>query len=128
MGSMNRAQRRKAERDQVREWREKGNYGQVLSLQRNGITEKDLDKAYKNGYEEGYMFASEAFLKKIYAACAKELLEEGRDPDGVVCFVQNVDHRFAVMFDSDEEIDDVYNLIGVKLNVDRTAINRIEGV
>jgi len=122
----NRQQRRRQEREQIRTWKEQGRYKQVLSLQRNGITEKDLDKAYKDGYEEGYMYASEGFLKRMYAAIAKELIEAGNPADDVVSFVKGVDQRFAVMFDADDEINDVYQQIGVQFNVDRRELIRIE--
>lgn len=125
---VNREFRRRQEREQVREWKQKGQYQQLMSFQRNGITTKDLDKARKDGYEDGYMYASECFLKKIYAAIAQELLDAGNDKDEVVSFVHNVDHRFAVMFDADDEINDVYQRIGIRFNIDRNAIDRIEEV
>ena len=62
----------------------------------------------------------------MYAAIAKELMEAGNEREEVVSFVQNVDHRFAVMFDAEEELDEVYDLLGVRFNVDRNAIERIE--
>lgn len=127
MGAMNRAQRRKAEREQVRNWRKQGEMNQVLSLQRNGITGADLDKAREDGYRDGYLYATEGFLKKMYAAIAKELLErEENSRDEIVQFVKAVDHRFSVMFDADDEIDSVYNSLGVWFNIDRNAVNRIE--
>ena len=122
----NRAMRRQQERNQIRAWKEQGRYGQVMSLQRNGIREKDLDTAYKNGYEEGYGFAAQAFFKVMYAAIAKELHEAGNGTDDIISFLQGVDHRVAVMFDADEEIDSVFDLIGVRLNVDKNAIDRVE--
>ena len=128
MGAMNRQQRRRQEREQIRAWKEQGHYGQVLSLQRNGITEKDLDKAYKDGYTEGYMYSSENFFKCMYAAIAKELIDAGNPNDDVINFVKGVDHRFAVMYDADEEINDVYESVGVRFNVDRNDIERIEVV
>ena len=85
-----------------------------------------MDKAYKDGYEEGYMYASEGFLKRMYAAIAKELIEAGNPADDVVSFVKGVDQRFAVMFDADDEINDVYQQIGVQFNVDRRELIRIE--
>lgn len=120
--------RRQIEREQVREWKRQGQIEQMRSLQRNGITEKDLDKAYKNGYENGYEYASEAFMKKMYAAIAKELISAGNPTDDVISFLHNVDHRFAVMFDADEEIDSVFEQIGVRFVVDRNALNRVEEV
>ena len=124
----NRAMRRQQERNQIRTWKEQGRYGQIMSLQRNGIKEKDLDTAYKNGYEEGYTYASTTFFKLMYAAMAKELHEAGNGTDEIIEFLHNVDHRVAVMFDSDEEIEEVFNLIGVRMNVEPNAIDRIEVV
>lgn len=126
MGAVNRQQRRKQERDQIRAWKDQGRYGQVLSLQRNGITQKDLDVAYNDGYKEGYLFSAEAFMKRMYAAIAMELIEAGNPKDDVVSFMHGVDHRFSVIFDADEEIDKVYDNIGVRFVIDRNAIERIE--
>ena len=126
MGAVNRQQRRKQERDQIREWKDQGRYGQVLSLQRNGITQNDLDAAYNDGYKEGYLFSAEAFMKRMYAAIAMELIEAGNPKDDVISFMHGVDHRFSVIFDADEEIDKVYDNIGVRFVIDRNAIERIE--
>ena len=126
MGAVNRQQRRKQERDQIRAWKDQGRYGQVLSLQRNGITERDLDQSYNDGYKEGYLFASECFMKRMYAAIAQELIEAGNPKDDVITFLHGVDHRFSVIFDADDEIDRIYDAIGVKFIIDRNAINRVE--
>lgn len=122
----NRALRRKQTRERMQEWVRTGEAEKVRMLSVNGITPKDLDQYYKNGYEDGYLTATEAFLKKMYAAMAKELLAAENDRDDVVSFVKGVDHRFAVMFDADEEIDDVFDEIGVRFNVDKNAIERVE--
>ena len=125
----NRALRRQQEREQVREWKRQGRYEQVRSLQRNGITEKDLDLAYQNGYKDGYDKAATSFFRQMYAAIAKELHEAGNDPEEIVSFLHGVDHRFAVMFDADEEINDVFDLIGVRINVcSNNSIDRISEV
>lgn len=124
----NRAQRRRQERETLRDWKAQGKYEQLLSIQRNGITAKDLDTAREEGYRDGYMYAAEGFMRKMYAAIAKELLEAGNSRDDVVAFVTGVDHKFAVMFDADEEIQEIYDQIGVLFNVDRNAVQRIEEV
>ena len=124
----NRAIRRQQERNQIREWKSQGRYNQVMSLQRNGIQEKDLDTAFKNGYDEGYKYASTAFFRLMYAAIAKELYESENGADEIITFLQNVDHRVAVMFDADEAIEEIFNLIGVRMNVEINAIDRIEVV
>ena len=128
MGTMNRAQRRQREREQIREWKSENRYEQVLSLQRNGITEKDLDKAFKNGYDEGYMYAARGWMKQMYAAIAQELLTAGNSRDDVISFLIGVDRRFAVMFDGDDELDEIYRQIGVRFNIDKDSIDRFEGV
>ena len=124
--SMKRQIQRRIEENMFGLYEAKSEYEKYKHLIQNGITQRDVDTAYKNGYEEGYLFASECFLKKMYAAIAKELLEAGNDREEVVSFVKGTDHRFAVMFDADEEIEDVYDQIGVRFNVDRNAIERIE--
>ena len=124
----NRAMRRKQQREKMGEWLRTGDAERVRLLSTNGITPKDLEEAQKKGYEEGYLFASEAFMKKFFAAIAKELIEAGNSKDEVISFVHGVDHRFAVMYDADDEIDDVYDLLGIRFVVDRNAINRIEEV
>lgn len=122
----NRALRRRQTREKMQEWVRTGEAEKVRILSANGIRPQDLDEQYKKGYEEGWITASEAFLRKMYAAIAKELIEAGNDREEVVSFVKGVDHRFAVMFDAEEEIEDVYDQIGVRFNVDRTAIERVE--
>lgn len=123
MGAMNRQQRRKAEREQVREWRRQGQMNQVLSLQRNGITCADLDKAREDGYRDGIFRSSEDLLKKLYSAIAKELIAHDENTkEEIVEFVKAVDHRFSLMYDADQEIEDVYNILGVYFDISRNAL------
>lgn len=123
---VNRQFRRQEQRQKMREWVRDGTAERVRKLSVNGITPADYEQVRKDGYEEGFMYASELFLKTMYAAIAKELIQAGNDREEVVSFVKGVDHRFATMYDADEEINDVYNEIGVRFNVDRNAIERIE--
>ena len=123
---MNRAMRRKQRRDKMQEWVRDGTAERVRKLSVNGLTDKDIDEAYKNGYEKGYMFASTAFMKKMYAAIAKELVRAGNSTDEIYSFIHDVDQRFAVMFDADEEVEDVFNEIGIKMCLEPDGINTIE--
>ena len=123
---VNRQFRRQEQRQKMREWVRDGTAERVRKLSSNGITPDDYEKVRKDSYQEGFMYASELFLKTMYAAIAKELIQAGNDREEVVSFVKGVDHRFATMYDADEEINDVYNEIGVRFNVDRNAIERIE--
>ena len=122
----NRAMRRKQVRTQMQEWVRANESERVRRLTQNGITQKDLDSAYNDGYKNGYLFSAEAFMKRMYAAMAMELIEAGNPKDDVISFVKGVDHRFSVIFDEDEEIDRVYDSIGIRFIIDRNAIDRVE--
>lgn len=126
---LNRQMRRRQERQQVRDWKATGRYDKMLSLQRNGITQKDLDAAYNDGYAKGYETGATGFFRQMYAAIAKEMHDAGNTQDDILAMLHNVDHRFAVMFDADDEIDDVFDLIGVRINVyNKNSIDRISEV
>ena len=122
----NRAMRRRQQREKLQEWVRDGTAERVRKLSQNGITQQDLDEYHKKGYEEGYLYASTAFMKKMYAAIAKELIEAGNPKDDIYCFIHGVDQRFAVMFDADEEIQDVFDQIGVRMVLKPDGISTIE--
>lgn len=125
----NRALRRQQEKQRMKEWVRSGQAEKVRSLQRNGITQKDLDDAYNDGYKKGYDYAATAFFRQMYAAIAKELYEAGNGTDEILSFLHGVDHRFAIMFDADDEINEVFDLIGVRINVyNNNSIDRISEV
>jgi hypothetical protein len=126
MGAVNRQFRRQQQREKMREWVRDGTAERVRKLSVNGITAEDLTAYHKKGYEEGYLYASTAFMKKMYAAIAKELMEAGNDKDEIFSFIRAVDQRFAVMFDADEEIEDVFNSIGVRMVLQPDGISTIE--
>lgn len=121
----NRAMRRKETRERMREWVRTGDAEKVRILSQGGIRLQDLEEAEKRGYEQGYKYSATAFFKQMYAAIAKELHEFGNSNEDIISFLVAVDQRFSVMFDADEEIEDVYNMIGVKLNVAQ-ELDRIE--
>ena len=124
---MNRQMRRQQERQKLREWVRDGTAERVRKLSVNGITHEDLQTYHKKGYEEGYLYASEAFFKQMYAAIAKELIEAGNDKEEILSFLHNVDRRFSVIFDADDEIQDVFDQIGVRINVAK-SFDRINEV
>lgn len=123
----NRQMRRQQAREQMRQWVRDGTAERVRKLSVNGITPEDYEKVRREGYEEGYLYASEAFFKQMYAAIAKELIDAGNSTEEIVSFLHQVDRRFAIMFDADEEIDDVFNAIGVRLNIAK-SFDRINEV
>ena len=128
MSAVNRQFRRQQTREKMREWVRDGTAEKVRKLSVNGITVKDMEDAHKKGYEEGYLYASTAFMKKMYAAIAKELITAGNPREDIYQFIHNVDQRFAVMFDADDEIEDVFNEIGVRMTLQTDGISTIEVV
>ena len=128
MSAVNRQFRRQQTREKMREWVRDGTAEKVRKLSVNGITVKDMEDAHKKGYEEGYLYASTAFMKKMYAAIAKELITAGNPREDIYQFIHNVDQRFSVMFDADDEIEDVFNEIGVRMTLQTDGISTIEVV
>ena len=122
----NRQMRRKQARQQMNDWIRTGTAEKVRRLNQGGITQDDLNDYHKRGYTEGYMYASTAFLKKMYAAIAKVLTDAGNSKEDVYSFIHDVDQRFAVMFDADEEVENVLNEIGVRINLKQDGISTIE--
>ena len=128
MCAVNRQFRRQQTRQKMREWVRDGTAEKVRKMSVNGITPQDLEEYHKKGYEEGYLYASTAFMKLMYAAIAKELIEAGNQKEEIYMFIHNVDQRFATMYDADEEIEDVFNAIGVRMNLQQDGISTIEVV
>lgn len=116
------------ERETLHEWIKTGTKDRMMSLQRNGITEKDLNRSYKEGYDSGYMYATKNILKKMFAALAQEMIDAGNSKEEVLSCVKNVDHRFSLMYDADDEIDDVFNRLGVRFIIDPKSLDRFEEV
>lgn len=125
---MNRQLRRQQARQKMREWVRDGTAERVRKLSVNGITQQDLDRYYKDGYEAGYLYSAEAYFKKMYAAIAQELLSAGNAKEEVILFLHQVDRRFTIMFDADEEIDAVCDELGVRINISKDSIDRINEV
>ncbi|MBP5413562.1 MAG: hypothetical protein J6Y47_09965, partial [Bacteroidales bacterium] len=73
-----------------------------------------------------YLYASTAFMKKMYAAIAKVLTEAGNSKEDVYSFIHSVDQKFAVMFDAEEEVQSVLDEIGVRINLQPDGISTIE--
>lgn len=125
----NRALRRQQQKATMKEWVRSGQAEKVRRIAQNGLTQKDLDESYNDGYKKGYDYAATAFFRQMYAAIAKELHEAGNGTDEILSFLHGVDHRFAIMFDADDEINEVFDLIGVRINVyNKNSIDRISEV
>ena len=124
----NRQMRRQQARQQMNDWIRTGTAEKVRRLNQGGISQQDFDEYHKKWYEEGYKYASTAFMKKMYAAMAKVLTEAGNSKEDVYSFIHSVDQKFAVMFDADEEIESVLNEIGVRINLNYDGLSTVEVV
>ena len=111
----NRAMRRKQVREQMKEWVRTGQSEQAQRLIRNGITQKDLDKAYQEGHEAGYKSGTDKTLRTVYAGVVLELLDNGNTKDEAISFLRNLDNRLIVSIDAGEDIEEVFDKTGVRL-------------
>lgn len=88
-------------------------------LFKNGITDKDVEKAYRQGYEAGFSDASPAIVKTLYAAV---ILALRRDPklrfgrkrcQRVLCAVDSLIMEYMT---SQEAIDAAFDEIGLLID------------
>ena len=113
----NRAMHRQQEREQIREWRKSGEMGRVQRLIQNGITQKDLDKWYEDGFKAGLEEGSDAALRTVYAGIVLCLLDAGNSRDEAISFPKSVDERLVVSIDAGEDIEEVYERTGIHLKL-----------
>jgi hypothetical protein len=97
-----------------------------LKFFRNGITEKDVQKAYEEGLKEGRKFAEDFAFHTIYAAFIITMIDKhGMDADEAVDLLIEMDHQVVVCVEDSELADEAYEKTGVELHWD-DAIGRIE--
>lgn len=97
-----------------------------LKYFRNGITEKDVQKAYEDGMKEGRKFAEDFAFHTIYAAFLITMIDKhGMDADEAVDLLTEMDHQVVVCVEDQELTDEAYEKTGVELHWD-DAIERIE--
>ena len=97
-----------------------------LKYFRNGITEKDVQKAYEKGAQEGRKFAEDFAFHTIYAAFLITMIDKhGMDADKAVDLLIEMDHQVIVCVEDQELADEAYEKTGVELHWD-DAIGRRE--
>lgn len=97
-----------------------------LKYFRNGITEKDVQKAYEDGMKEGRTFAENFAFHTIYAAFLITMIDKhGMDADKAVDLLIEMDHQVVVCVEDSELVDEAYEKTGVELHWD-DAVGRIE--
>lgn len=86
---------------------------------KNGITTEDLQKSFKEGFDEGFSAASPEITKTAYAAVVLALRQEfgfGRERCKRALIAMN--NHILNTLDSIEAIDKVYDEIGLILKMD----------
>lgn len=96
-----------------------------LKFFRNGITEKDVQKAYEDGLKEGRKFAEDFAFHTIYAAFLITMIDKhGMDADKAVDLLIEMDHQVVVCVEDQELADEAYEKTGIELSW-TDAIERI---
>ena len=97
-----------------------------LKFFRNGITEKDVQKAYEQGAEEGRKFAEDFAFHTIYAAFLITMIDHhGVDMDKAVDMLIEMDRQVILCVEDQELADEAYEKTGVELRWE-DAVGRIE--
>lgn len=97
-----------------------------LKYFRNGITEKDVQKAYEDGTKDGRRFAENFAFHAIYAAFLITMVDHhGMDADQAVDMLIEMDRQVILCAEDQELADEAYEKTGVELHWD-DAVGRIE--
>lgn len=87
------------------------------AMMKNGITPKDLQEAYDNGYNEGVKRASDYSLKDAYAGFLMAAHEEfGFGHKRCKRLLYAADQRVVNSLASNEAIEEVFRKVGVSIN------------
>lgn len=88
----------------------------LSSIQRNGITIEDLDRAAQEGYRDGNRIGAENTMKICYAAVALTLHERlGYGKKRCMDFLNAMDEKVIYSLDSAEAMQQVFDDIGLQL-------------
>ena len=132
---MGRAERRAAERIARREDIERRQSPvfakKIATMERiaqHGITPKDLQKAEEKAWRAGYMTASTALVKGLYAAMMLSLHElHGFGHKRLTEVLRKADDYLVTVIDSQELIDKVWDDMGIDIRINE-GIDRIREV
>ena len=114
---MNREQRRALRKFQPKRMKGKTSNQIRNELMKNGITPEDLEKSYREGFDEGFSQASPEITKTAYAAVVLALREEGFGQTRCKRVLTRTNDLILHTLDSIEAIDKVYEEIGLVLRL-----------
>ena len=96
-----------------------------LKFFRNGITEKDVQKAYEKGTQEGRKFAEDFAFHTIYAAFLITMIDHhGMDADEAVDLLIEIDRQTVLCVEDTDLVEEAYEKTGIELSW-TDAIERI---
>lgn len=96
-----------------------------LKFFRNGITEKDVQKAYEKGEQEGRKFAEDFAFHTIYAAFLITMIDKhGMDADEAVDLLIEIDRQTVLCVEDTDLVEEAYEKTGIELSW-TDAIERI---
>lgn len=96
-----------------------------LKFFRNGITEKDVQKAYDDGLKEGRKFAEDFAFHTIYAAFLITMIDKhGMDADKAVDLLIEIDRQTVICVEDTDLVKEAYEKTGIELSW-TDAIERI---
>lgn len=96
-----------------------------LKFFRNGITEKDVQKAYEKGTQEGRKFAEDFAFHTIYAAFLITMIDKhGMDADEAVDLLVEIDRQTVLCVEDTDLVEEAYEKTGIELSW-TDAIERI---
>lgn len=119
---MNRAQRRKIQRENQKTLAKAGAMSQEArkaQLFRNGITSQDLQDMYNQGWEAGFSAGNKATINTVYASVCLALHDEFGFA-GSRCWrvlMSSYNHILNTLLDS-EIIQRVYDVMGIEIVLD----------
>lgn len=88
-----------------------------IAMIKNGITQKDLDDAYRRGYNEAVDITSNFCLKDAYAAFLLAAHEEfGFGHARCKRLLHAADNKVVNSLSSDEAIDEVFKTLGLRVS------------
>ena len=124
---LNRQMRRQQERQTMKEWVRSPERVRMTKLAQNGITSEYADSEYQRGIKDGFRQGANRALKVVYAACVMELLDAGNSKEEALSFLKAVDNRALVSIDEKEDIEEVFNRTGVRLEL-KEDFDRVQEV
>lgn len=116
---MNRQQRRAKQREEhCKPWHGMTKEQREAQAFKNGITFRDIDKAYEKGFRDARDKMADSLLREIFAAAALTMKREFHFGKTRICRVlQSMDDIITTQIvDSDEAAQQVFDECGIKMS------------